>query len=553
MTLPPRFDSTISAQSDSFVRDHLPPREEWPEFHFDLPQLHYPARLNCAVELLDRMVEKGHGARLALRGRDVTLTYAELLAQVNRIAHVLRDDLQLVPGNRVLLRGLNEPLLAACWLAVLKAGGIAVMSLPLQRARELQPIIEQARIRVALCDHGLADELEKARELTPLLQQVVYFNHAQPGAPEALETLLVAKPADFENVATAADDVALIAFTSGSTGTPKGSVHFHRDVLVMCDCFPQAILAPDITDIFCGTPSLAFTYGLGGLLCIPLRYGASAILPGERQTAESLLQTIQDRRATLCFTAPTLLRQMALLASAYDLSSLRCCISAGEALPDATRELWTRATGIDIIDGLGTTELMHIFVSHAPQTLRRGAVGQALPGYRVCILDDSGNPLPLGSVGQLAVQGPTGCLYLGGAQQRQFVRGGWNLTGDACRLDQDGYVYYLGRSDDMIISAGYNIAGAEVEALLLQHPAVLECAVVGCADAARGQIVKAFVVLQPVASASAALAAELQEFVKQRLAPYKYPRAIEFVDALPRTENAKLQRYKLRSSGSAVV
>ena len=535
-----------TAHIDTFARDHLPPREQWPELIFELPELQYPERLNCAAELLDRMVDGGHGERIALRTPDGACTYRQLLARANRIAHVLRKELQLVPGNRVLLRAPNNPMLAACWFAVLKAGCIAVTTMPLLRSRELIQIIDKARIGVALCDQRLLEEMEQAQRACPVLRRVLSFN---AGDPASLEALLEHQPDEFDNVVTAAEDVALIAFTSGTTGLPKGTLHFHRDVLAMCDCFPRSILKPDADDIFCGTPSLAFTFGLGGLLCFPLRYGASAVLL-EKPLPELLLSSIQDIKATVCFTAPTCWRQMAGLAGSYDLSSLKRCVSAGEALPDSTRQLWKKTTGIEIIDGIGSTEMLHIFISHTPEKMRRGATGYAIPGYRACVVDEAGQPLPPGSVGRLAVKGPTGCRYLADARQTGYVVNGWNLTGDAYRMDADGYFFFQARTDDLIVSAGYNIAGPEVENILLQHPAVAECGVVGVPDETRGQIVKAFIVLQPDSTASAGLVKALQDFVKSRLAPYKYPRAIEFVAVLPRTETGKLQRFKLREKKS---
>lgn len=531
-----------TAHIDTFARNNLPPRSQWPELIFELPELRYPERLNCAVELLDRMVAAGHGGRIALRTADGACTYLQLMVRANRIARVLREDMKLVPGNRVLLRGPNNPMTAACWFAVIKAGCIAVATMPLLRAKELKQIIDKAEIGAALCDVRLMEEFELARGQCPDLKQALCFNDGGPGS---LEALLEAKPAEFDNTDTAAGDVALIAFTSGTTGQPKGTMHFHRDVMVMCDCFPRSILKPGPDDIFCGTPPLAFTFGLGGMLCFPLRYGASTVLV-EKLMPDTLLQTIEDFKASICFTAPTFWRQMAALAKDHDLSSLKKCVSAGEALPDATRQLWKQATGIEIIDGIGATEMIHIFISHAPEKVRRGATGYAIPGYRACIVDDAGNPLPPGNVGRLAVKGPTGCRYLADERQKNYVQNGWNLTGDAYRMDGDGYFFYQARTDDMIISAGYNIAGPEVEDALLNHPAVAECGVVGVPDKARGQIVKAFVVLKSGIAASAALARDLQDFVKNSIAPYKYPRAIDFVTQLPRTETGKLQRFRLR-------
>jgi 2-aminobenzoate-CoA ligase len=534
-----------TAHTDTFARDNLPPKAQWPELQFTRPELAYPARINCAAELLDAAVAAGHGERPALRGLDdrgtpTLATYAQVLAQANRVARVLRDDLRLPTGSRVLLRGPNNPMMAACWFGVIKAGCIAVATMPLLRAKELRQVIEKARISTALCDAKLHEEMFLAKEQCPGLETVLLFNGKD--GPHDIEVRMAAHPPQFDNVQTAADDVALIAFTSGTTGQPKGTMHFHRDVLAMCDLFPRSCLKPGPEDVFCGTPPIAFTFGLGGMLCFPMRAGASTVLL-ERLTPELLLKAIQDFRATICFTAPTFFRMMAPLAKNYDLSSLRRCVSAGEALPDATRQLFKEATGIEIIDGLGSTEMIHIFISHAPERARRGATGYAIPGYTATVLDAQGNPCPPGVVGRLAVKGPTGCRYLADERQKEYVQNGWNITGDAYRMDADGYFYYEARTDDMIISAGYNIAGPEVETALMSHPAVAECGVVGKPDAERGQIVKAFVILRPGHSVTAEA---LQAHVKAAIAPYKYPREIEFVQSLPRTETGKLQRFRLR-------
>ncbi|MFC3106806.1 AMP-binding protein [Undibacterium arcticum] len=534
-----------TAYVDTFASDNLPPHEQWPQFLFDFPELQYPDRLNCVTELLDNMVRAGHADSPAIYGYQGTWTYAELLDKVDRIAHVLREELKLVPGNRVLLRGANNPMMAACFLAVVKSGCIAVPTMPLLRAKELTVIIDKAQVSAALCAADLKTEMEFARSQSATLEGVLYFNDA---APDALEQLMATKPAAFEAVDTSADDVCIIGFTSGTTGMPKGTMHFHRDVMAICDCFPRSILQSNADDIFIGTPPLAFTFGLGGMLLFPLRVGAATVLL-EKLTPESLLQAVQDFRATICFTAPTFYRQMAPLTSKYDLSSLQKTVSAGEALPAATRESWRQATGLAMIDGIGATEMLHIFISAAGNDIRSGATGKPIPGYQACVLDEDGNQVPPGVVGRLAVKGPTGCRYLADARQKDYVCNGWNVTGDAYEMDADGYFWYSARTDDMIISAGYNIAGPEVEDALLKHPAVAECGVVGYPDEERGQVVKAYVVLKQGVEQTAAMIKELQDFVKQSIAPYKYPRSIEFRTSLPRTEAGKLQRYKLRSAG----
>ena len=541
--------------ADTFARDHLPPRSEWPEFLFDRPEYRYPPQVNCVTELLDRQVDAGNGARPAITalidGRPVSCTYAQLQAQVNRIAHVLIEDLKLVPGNRVLLRAPNTPMLAACWLGVVKAGLIAVGSMPLLRARELKQMIDKARVGAALCDARLKDELEatldsRSEHYAPDLKTVVYFNNS---SHDSLEARVTSKPLQFAAHPSHRDDVCLLAFTSGTTGQPKGTMHFHRDILVMADAFTTHVLTPTRNDVFCGTPPLAFTFGLGGLLAMPLRFGASTVLI-EKPTPEALLKAIESAHATICFTAPTMYRQMALLLTdstrAFDIRSLKKTVSAGEVLPDATRQLWKQATGIEMIDGIGATEMIHIFIAAAGADVRAGAIGKAVPGYRAIVVDDSMNEVPHGTSGKLAVKGPSGCRYLADARQRNYVRDGWNVTGDTFVQEDDGYFRYQARSDDMIVTSGYNVAGPEVEGALLLHPAVAECGVIGVADDERGQRVAAYVVLKEGFSRDADLCSQLQTFVKQTIAPYKYPRTIRIVDTLPRTETGKLQRFRLR-------
>ena len=549
-----------SAHVDTFARDHLPAPELWPQFVFDCPEYRHGPRLNAAATLLDTQLDQGRSDAPAIHmvvdGALRTWSYRALSQRVDRIARVLTEDLGLVPGNRVLLRGANSLTMAAGWLAIVKAGLVAVATMPLLRSRELQQIVDKARVQAALCEEALTEELSHCLDSShphfcPTLSRALAFDARgeagarATGSLQSIESLMADKPDGFVPCPTASDDVALIAFTSGTTGQPKGTMHFHRDVLIMCDAFPGQVLRPAASDIFCGTPPLAFTFGLGGLLCFPLRVGASALLL-EKPTPESLLGAIAQTRATICFTAPTFWRQMAASSRRYDLSSLAKCVSAGEALPDATRQQWKRATGIEIIDGIGSTEMIHIFIASAAPDVRREAIGKVVPGYQACVVDDQMRPLPPDTIGRLAVRGPTGCRYLADDRQTQYVRNGWNVTGDTFTMDADGYFFYHARSDDMIVSAGYNIAGPEVESALLTHPAVAECGVIGMPDEERGQIVKAFVVLAPGHEPGESLAHALQQHVKATIAPYKYPRAITFLDTLPRTETGKLQRFRLR-------
>lgn len=533
---------SISIHRDTFVHDHLPPRDQWPDLIFTIPEVQYPSQLNCVVELLDNHVSQGRGDAPAIFGANEQLTYRQLQERVDQVAHVLTKDMGLIPGNRVLLRGPNNPTMAICWLAAAKAGLVVVATMPLLREKELVEVIDKAQVSAALCDKRLDAELLAAQRRSPVLQQIVYFNDS---SESGLEARMAAWQQPFHAFDTAADDPVLIAFTSGSTGKPKATVHFHRDVLAICDTFPRSIVQMGPDDICIGTPPLAFTFGLGALLVFPLRVGGATVLL-EKLTPESMLQAIQDYHATITWTAPLFYRQMSALANKFDLSSLQKSVSAGEALPAAIRRQWREATSIEIIDGIGATEMLHIFIASAGDDVRPGATGKPVPGYQACILDENGNALPAGTTGRLAVKGPTGCRYLDDERQRSYVQHGWNITGDVYLLDADGYFWFQARADDIILTAGYNIAGPEVEGALLMHPAVAECAVVGAPDAVRGTIVKAYIVLKPGYTGDEALIHALQEFVKQTIAPYKYPRAIEFCEALPRAGTGKIQRYKLR-------
>jgi 2-aminobenzoate-CoA ligase len=570
-----------SAHLDRFCADNLPSSELQPVYLFSLPEVQYPEALNCADELLSAFDHQGQALAKADRiaiyfdGPPAALlsgekdaiaqetqtptvlhwTYAELEDQVNRIANVLHDA-GLVPGNRVLLRGLNGPLMAASWLAVVKAGLVAVPTMPMLRAKELKQIIDKAQVSFALCEDSLMTELE--HNLNP--------NHEQRAATlksalsfSALQEAMRGASPLFKACPTHRDDTCLIAFTSGTTGQPKGTLHFHRDVLAMSDLFPSSALHMTENDIVIGTPPLAFTFGLGGLLTFALRHGASTVL-NAKYTPESLMESIERFKATLCFTAPTFYRQMAAFTQQYSLRTLRHTISAGEALPLPVRKLWFEKTGIAMTDGIGGTEMIHIYIASPGDELHAagkwGALGKVVLGYEARIVDDNMQPLPFGQVGKLAVRGPTGCRYLADPRQSNYVKAGWNLPGDTFTQDEEGYFYYHARNDDMIISAGYNIAGPEVEAALMEHDSVLECAVVGTADDERGQIVHAYVVLREAAAAQAigheaALTKQLQGHVKQSIAPFKYPRRISFCKALPRTETGKLQRFKLRDPMSS--
>ena len=529
---------THSAHIDTFAHDNLPSREHWPVFLYDHEAYRYPERLNCVVPLLDRWVADGHGDAPCLFSPDETLTYRALQERVNRLCNVFVQELGLVPGSRLFLRSANNPWMVATYLAGLKAGLVVVATMPLLRAKEIAYPINKAKVAVALCDGKLADEMEKARAATPGLERLVYWGTGE------LEAMVARASPVFEAVATAADDICLIAFTSGTTGEPKGCMHNHRDMLAVCDGFSQMILKPTRQDRFVGSAPFAFTFGLG-IVIFPMRVGGSFVVL-EKAGPDDLLPAIARFRPTICFTAPTAYRAMIPRLADHDISSLRLCVSAGESLPKGTWEAWHRATGIKLIDGIGGTEVLHIYISATEDEIRPGSTGKVIPGYEARIVDEDGEPVPPGTVGRLALRGPVGCRYLDDPRQSVYVQKGWNMPGDSFVQDQDGYFWYQARSDDMIVSAGYNIAGPEVEAALITHPAVLECGVVGAPDPERGQIVKAFVVLAPGFSGDAALVKALQDHAKAEVAPYKYPRSIAFVDALPKTSSGKLQRNELR-------
>ena len=534
---------TYTGYADSFARERLPAPSHMPELRFELSSLQYPERLNAVARLLDDHIAAGGGERPCIRARDFTWSYRDLQRHANQIAHVLRDDAGLETGNRVLLRAPNTPKLAAAWLGVLKAGGIAVTTMPLYRATELRHIMEKAQVKVALCDARLADDFEIACNAVRGVTRY-YFNGAD--GPESLESRASGKPHEFANVETGAEDVALIAFTSGTTGEPKAAMHYHRDLLATCDSYAKHVLKPREDDVFTGSPPLAFTFGLGGLLLFPLWAGASTVLL-EKAGPDDLMRGIAEFGVTTVFTAPIAYRTMCAAVEQHPLPSLRTCVSAGEALPKAVWETWHEKTGLKILDGIGSTEMLHIFIGSPVDEVRPGSTGRAVPGYVAEIHDDDGTPLPPDTVGRLAVKGPTGCKYLQDERQSVYVRDGWNYPGDAYRMDADGYCWYVARTDDMIVSAGYNISGPEVEQALIGHADVREVAVVAKPDPEKEtNIVKAFVVLAPGCAPSPEKVEELRDFCKAHIAPFKAPREIEFVDELPRTQTGKVQRYRLR-------
>lgn len=537
-----------SGHQDTYARDNLPPFEEWPEIRLD--GFEYPEWMNAGVELTDRMVERGFGDHTALIGNGRQRTYKELTDWTNRIARALTEDYGVRPGNRILIRSANNPAMVACWLAATKAGAVVVNTMPMLRAGELAKIIDKAQVTLALCDTRLMDELVAAAKESDVLTQVIGFDGTANHDAE-LDRAALNKPVRFEAVKTGRDDVALLGFTSGSTGVPKATMHFHRDILIIADAYAREVLNVRPDDVFVGSPPLAFTFGLGGLAVFPLRFGASAALL-ENASPPKLIEIIETHKATICFTAPTAYRAMlSAMDGGADLSSLRIAVSAGETLPGPVFDEWIRKTGTPILDGIGGTEMLHIFISNRLNDFRASSTGKPLMGYQAMVVDDDLNEVPRGTPGHLVVRGPIGCRYLADDRQKKFVRGGWNVTGDTFVEDADGYFHFAARSDDMIVSGGYNIAGPEVEAALLKHEAVQECAVIGVPDEDRGMIVEAHVVLVAGSDPCDAMEKLLQEHVKAVIAPYKYPRSVIFTDTLPKTESGKIQRFRLKQALSA--
>ncbi len=532
-----------SAHVDTFARDNLPPVEQWPDFLLD--GFDYPERLNVGVELTDAMVAKGHGDRVALIGNGRRRTYKELADWTNRLAHALVEDIGVKPGNRVLIRSANNPAMVAAWLAATKAGAVVINTMPLLRAGELTKIVDKAEVEFALCDTRLMDDLAACAASSKFLNKVVGFDGSSNHDAE-LDRLALEKSVHFDAVPTGRDDVALLGFTSGTTGSPKATMHFHRDLLIIADGYAREVLGVTPDDVFVGSPPLAFTFGLGGLAVFPLRFGAAATLL-ETASPPNMIEIIENYRATVCFTAPTAYRVMLrAMDEGADLSSLRAAVSAGETLPAPVYEEWMEKTGKPMLDGIGATEMLHIFITNRFDDHRPACTGKPVGGYEAKVIGEDGSEVARGEVGRLAVRGPTGCRYLADDRQRAYVEGGWNVTGDAFVMDENGYLHFAARNDDMIVSAGHNIAGPEVEAALLSHDAVAECAVVGAPDEERGAIVTAHVVLAEGFTGDAALVKALQDHVKAEIAPYKYPRRVTFLDALPKTETGKIQRFRLK-------
>ena len=535
-----------SAHVDSFTRDNLPPMDQWPEFLLD--GFDYPDQLNAGHELCDAMVDRGFGDHTALIGNGRRRTYKELADWTNRLAHALKDDLGVKPGNRVLIRSANNPAMVACWLAATKVGAVVVNTMPMLRATELAKIVDKAEITHALCDTRLMDEMTGCAKDSTYLKAVTGFDGTSNHDAE-LDRLALEKPVQFTPCPTSQDDVALLGFTSGTTGDPKATMHFHRDLLIIADGYAREVLDVQPSDVFIGSPPLAFTFGLGGLAIFPLRFGAAATLL-ENASPPNTIEIIEKYKATVCFTAPTAYRAMlAAMDEGADLSSLRAAVSAGETLPKPVYDDWMHKTGKPMLDGIGATEMLHIFISNRFDDHRPACTGKPVTGYEVKVIDDTGAELPTGEVGRLAVRGPTGCRYMSDDRQSGYVLEGWNVTGDSFMQDADGYLHFAARNDDMIISSGYNIAGPEVEAALLSHPDVAECAVIGAPDDARGSIVQAHVVLNAHAAAGDAMTKALQDHVKAVIAPFKYPRSVIFTAALPKTETGKIQRFRLKESG----
>ncbi|MCZ4273248.1 AMP-binding protein [Maritalea porphyrae] len=534
-----------SGHTDTYTRDNLPPEDQWPTFLTE--NFNYPEYINVGSILTDGMVEKGFGDNVALIGNGRQRTYKELADWTNRLAHALVEDYGVKPGNRVLIRSANNPAMVACWLAATKAGAVVVNTMPMLRAGELSAIVDKAEISVALCDSRMMDEIVSCGKSSAFLKTIVSFDGTANHDAE-LDRTALGKSVKFSAVKTGRDDVALLGFTSGTTGDPKATMHFHRDLLMIADGYAQEVLGVKPSDVFVGSPPLAFTFGLGGLAIFPLRFGATATLL-ETASPANMIEIIETHKATICFTAPTAYRaMMRAMDEGADLSTLRCAVSAGETLPAPVFDEWREKTGKPMLDGIGATELLHIFITNRFEDAKAACTGRPVTGYEAKVVDDDMNEMPRGEPGRLAVRGPTGCRYLADDRQQKYVRDGWNITGDTFVQDDHGYFHFAARNDDMIISSGYNIAGPEVEAALLSHPHVVECAVIGIPDEDRGFIVQAHVVLVDDVPKDEHTIKRLQDHVKATIAPYKYPRSIIFTDTLPKTQTGKIQRFQLRAS-----
>lgn len=530
---------------DNFAHDHLPHASLQAECFTGHPDFEFPEDLNCVERLLDRHIAEGNGDRIAMRTFERTWTFNDLYEKANQIAHVLTENLDFKPGNRVLIRSANNPMYVACWFGILKAGGIVVATMPLLREKELSVMVESAEISHAFCDYRLEEAMMEVK--SPFLKHVITFDGSGEGVSK-LETLMGNKPKEFKNYPAKADSLSIIGFTSGTTGKPKMTSHYHKDILLICEAFPKYSLQPTADDVFIGSPPLGFTFGLGGLVLFPFYYGASTVLI-EKSSPELLLKAIEDFKVTVCFTAPTAWRVLTTKVNEFDISSLRKCVSAGETLPLKVWEDWYEATGLKIIDGIGSTEILHIFISSNEENMRKGATGLPIRGYEAKIVDKKGNEVETGTPGRLAIRGITGCKYLNSPEkQKEYVENGWNITGDIFKKDEDGYFWFVARGDDMIISSGYNIAAIEVESVLLTHEDIAECAVVGLPNENRGMLVCAYIVLKDKEKACDAFTKTIQDWFKQVAAPYKYPREIRYMDALPKTETGKIQRFKLKTT-----
>jgi benzoate-CoA ligase len=513
------------------------------------PEIVIPDRFNATAYFVDRIVEEGHGARTAILCGDQAISYQEVLAEVNRAGNALLE-LGVEIENRVALLLLDCPEFAYAFFGAIKIGAVPVPINTLLKPQDYGYLLRDSRARALIVSAELLSSVESILPTLERMRHVVVVGEAARYASFA--QLLQRQAADLEAADTCKDDVAFWLYTSGTTGMSRAAVHLQHDMVYCSRLYADSILNIGPEDRTFSIAKLYFAYGLGNALYCPFAVGASTVFFPGRPMPEAVFTTVKRYRPTLFFGVPTAYAAMLHAAeqgAEADFSSVRLCVSAGEPLPAGLYRRWLDRFGVEILDGIGSTEVLHIFLSNRPGSVRPGSSGLPVPGYEAQIVDDDGATVGPGEIGNLMVRGDSTCAYYWNKHDasRRQIAGEWIRTGDKYHTDEDGYFWYDGRSDDMLKAGGIWVSPTEVEGVIVEHPAVLECAVVGAEDEERLVKPKAYVVLKDGAQAADGLVLEIQELVKGRLAPYKYPRWIEFVDDLPKTATGKIQRYKLRS------
>ncbi len=538
----------------SLIERYGPPRELWPRFGLDFPEAReWPAKLNIAEVLVDDNLKRGD--KPAILYEDRQIKYRELQLMINKFGNALKV-LDVKPYDRVMLRLPNIPEFIVSSLAVQKLGAVSVPTFTLLKAKELSYIASDCEAKVLITTPSLLEDVEKAKGELKTIRHIVLAD-AKPSEVEAPYIAFDYLMDDFkeatglEPVRVDQDEVTLLLYTSGTTGPPKGCIHTHRHYLAVADCYAKNVLQAREDDVWGGPPTMAFAYGHTGLICNPLRHGATTSLVGSgRFEPASMFQLIEKHGISVFYGVPTAYRTMVALKherGKYDFSSLRVCVTAGEPCPPSLYYTIKEFFGCEVLEHMGCTELFNGFISTRFGQVKPGSMGLAVPGYDVRILGDDGNEVKTGEVGHLAVAGPIGIRYWKlPEKQAESVRNGWNHTGDMAYKDEEGFFWFASRSDDIIKTAAYRVSPHEVEEALIKHGAVAEAGVIGVPDLERGQIIKAFIVLKPDHKPSSRLEEELRVFVKDQIAPYKAPKEVEFVKELPKTETGKIRRAELK-------